>query len=97
MSYEEFTASIQQAVASNLNTGNVIFGIFLFIAIVVAIVTFSMYVRKEYYRKRSEIDAFMMEGQHKADIYVPGLEERINKKNQKKTLLDKLYKLLNRD
>ena len=46
-----------------------------------------MYVRKEYYRKRSEIDSFLMEDQHKTDIFVPGLSDREDKNNKKKNFL----------
>ena len=67
MSYDEFVSSIQAAVESHLSTGNMIFGIILFIAIVTGIVFFALYVRKEYYRKRSEIDDFMLEERHEKD------------------------------
>lgn len=96
MSYEEFVTSIQQAVEANLSTGNIIFGILLFIGIVVGLVFFFLYTRKEYYRKRSEIDPFMLDGVHKTDIYIPELEERANKVN-KETFLEKLYKKLSRE
>ncbi len=73
MSYEEFITSIQQAAAANLDTGNIIFGIFLLISIIIGLIFFFMYVRKEYYRKRSETDTFLLEDQQKTDIFVPGL------------------------
>lgn len=97
MSYNEFVASIQEAVASHLSTGNIIFGIFLFIIIVAGIVFFAMYVRKEYYRKRSEIDDFMLEERHEKDIFVPGLSDREKKEKKKLTFLERLYKKLNPD
>lgn len=97
MSYEEFITSIQQAAAANLDTGNIIFGIFLLISIIVGLVFFFMYVRKEYYRKRSETDTFLLEDQQKTDIFVPGLSDRSEKKPHKETLIEKLYKKLNKD
>lgn len=97
MSYEEFITSIQQAAAANLDIGNIIFGIFLLIGIIIGLVFFFMYVRKEYYRKRSEIDTFLLEDQQKTDIFVPGLSDRPAKTNQKEKLIEKIYKKLNRD
>ncbi len=97
MSYEEFITSIQQAAAANLDTGNIIFGIFLLISIIIGLIFFFMYVRKEYYRKRSETDTFLLEDQQKIDIFVPGLSDRTEKKPQKETLIEKVYKKLNKD
>ncbi len=97
MSYEEFITSIQQAAAANLDTGNIIFGIFLLISIIIGLIFFFMYVRKEYYRKRSETDTFLLEDQQKTDIFVPGLFDRTEKKPQKETLIEKVYKKLNKD
>ncbi|MDT3693508.1 MAG: hypothetical protein ROM03_03770 [Mucispirillum sp.] len=97
MTYQEYITSIQQAVAANLSVGNIIFGILLLIAIIIGLVFFFMYVRKEYYRKRSEIDSFLMEDQHKTDIFVPGLSDREDKNNQKEKFFEKLYRKLNRD
>ncbi len=92
MSYEEFITSIQQAAAANLDTGNIIFGIFLLISIIIGLVFFFIYVRKEYYRKRSEIDTFLLEDQQKTDIFVPGLSDISEKKPQKEKLIEKVYK-----
>ncbi len=97
MSYEEFITSIQQAAAANLDTGNIIFGIFLLISIIIGLVFFFIYVRKEYYRKRSEIDTFLLEDQQKTDIFVPGLSDISEKKPQKEKLIEKVYKKLNKD
>lgn len=97
MSYEEFITSIQQAAEANLSTGNIIFGIFLLIGIIIGLVFFFIYVRKEYYRKRSEIDTFLMEDQHKTDIFVPGLSDKPDKSSQKETFFERLYRKLNRD
>ncbi len=97
MNYAEYITSIQQAVAANLDIGNIIFGIFLLIGIIIGLVFFFMYVRKEYYRKRSEIDTFLLEDQQKTDIFVPGLSDRPAKTNQKEKLIEKIYKKLNRD
>lgn len=97
MSYEEFITSIQQAAVANLNIGNIIFGIFLLIGIIVGLVFFFMYVRKEYYRKISEIDTFMLENQDKTDIFVPGLSDKPKKSSPKEKLLEKIYKTLNKD
>lgn len=92
MSYEEFITSIQQAAAANLDTGNIIFGIFLLISIIIGLIFFFMYVRKEYYRKRSETDTFLLEDQQKTDIFVPGLSDRTEKNLKKKHLLKKYIK-----
>lgn len=97
MSYEEFITSIQQAAEANLNIGNIIFGIFLLIGIIVGLVFFFMYVRKEYYRKLSEIDPFLLENQDKKEIFVPGLSDKPKKGIQKEKLLEKVYKILNKD
>lgn len=97
MSFEEYITSIQQAAAANLSVGNIIFGVFLLIGIIVGLIFFFLYVRKEYYRKRSEIDPFLMESQHKTDIFVPGLSDRPDKGNQKEKFLEKVYRKLNRD
>ena len=97
MSYEEFITSIQQAAAANLDTGNIIFGIFLLISIIIGLVFFFIYVRKEYYRKRSEIDTFLLEDQQKTDIFVPGLSDISEKKPQTEKLIEKVYKKLNKD
>lgn len=97
MSYEEFITSIQQAAAANLDTGNIIFGIFLLISIIIGLVFFFIYVRKEYYRKRSEIDTFLLEDQQNTDIFVPGLSDISEKKPQKEKLIEKVYKKLNKD
>ncbi len=97
MSYDEFVSSIQAAVESHLSTGNIIFGIILFIAIVTGIVFFALYVRKEYYRKRSEIDDFMLEEHHEKDIFIPGLTDRKSKEKNKPTFFEKLYKKINKD
>lgn len=97
MSYDEFVISIQEAVAAHLGTRNIIFGIFLFIAIVAGIVFFAIYVRKEYYRKRSEIDDFMLEEHHDKKIFVPELNIKKQKRMKKPTFFEKLYKKLNPD
>lgn len=97
MSYDEFVASIQEAVSAHLSTGNIVFGIFLFIAIVAGIVFFALYVRKEYYRKRSEIDDFMLEERHEKEIFIPELSARKQQKMKKPTFFEKLYKKLNPD
>lgn len=97
MSYNDFVSSIQEAVAAHLSTGNVIFGILLFIAIITGIVFFAIYVRKEYYRKRSEIDNFMMEDHHEKEIYIPELNERRKRKQNTPTFFERLYKKLNPD
>lgn len=97
MSYDEFVASIQEAVSAHLSTGNIVFGIFLFIAIVAGIVFFALYTRKEYYRKRSEIDDFMLEEHHEKDIFIPGLTDRKSKEKNKPTFFEKLYKKINKD
>lgn len=97
MSYEEFITSIQQAVEEHLSTGNIIFGIFLLIGIIIGLVFFFIYVRKEYYRKRSEIDNFLIEDQHKTDIFVPGLSDKPAKSSKKEKFLERLYRKLNRD
>ena len=97
MSYEEFVASIQEAVAEKLSAGNVFFGVILLIAIITELVFFFLYVRKEYYRKRSEIDNFMLEDQHKTDIFVPGLSDRKEVKKHKESFFEKLYKKINKD
>lgn len=97
MTYEEFITSIQQAAEANLSVGNIIFGILLFICIIIGLIFFFMYVRKEYFRKRSEIDNFLLEDQHKKDIFVPGLSDKHNHPDNKETFLEKLYKKLNRD
>lgn len=97
MSYNDFVLSIQEAVASHLSTGNIIFGILLFIAIITGIVFFAIYVRKEYYRKRSEIDSFMMEEHHEKEIYIPELNSRKKRKQIQPTFFEKVYKKLNPD
>lgn len=97
MSYEEFITSIQQAAEANLSAGNIIFGIFLLIVIILAIVFFFLYVRKEYYRKRSEIDTFLLEDQHKTDIFVPGISDKQPKNQHQEKFLEKVYKKLNDD
>lgn len=97
MSYEEFITSIQQAAEAHLNAGNVIFGILLLIAIILAILFFFLYVRKEYYRKRSEIDSFLLEDQHKTDIFVPGISDKQRKEQPQEKFFEKLYKKLNDD
>lgn len=97
MSYEEFVASIQEAVAAKVSAGNVFFGIILLIAIITGLVFFFLYVKKEYYRKRSEIDTFMLEDQHKTDIFVPGLSDRQEEKKHKESFFEKLYKKINKD
>lgn len=97
MSYEEFIAGIRQAAEANLNIGNIIFGIFLLIAIIIGLVSFFLYARKEYYRKRSEIDDFMLEDQCKTDIFVPGLTDKVDETAPKETYMEKLYRKLNRD
>ena len=97
MSYDEFVASIQEAVSAHLSTGNIVFGIFLFIAIVAGIVFFALYTRKEYYRKRSEIDDFMLEERHEKEIFIPELSKKKKKKMKKPTFFEKLYKKLNPD
>ena len=43
MSYEEFVASIQEAVAAKVSAGNVFFGIILLIAIITGLVFFFLY------------------------------------------------------
>lgn len=58
MNYEEYITDIQQAAKEYLSTGNIIFGILLLIGIIAGLLFFFIYVRKEYYRKRSEIDTF---------------------------------------
>lgn len=97
MSYDEFVASIQEAVSAHLSTGNIVFGIFLFIAIVAGIVFFALYTRKEYYRKRSEIDDFMLEERHEKEIFIPELSAKKQQKVKKPTFFEKLYKKLNPD
>lgn len=97
MSYDEFVASIQEAVSAHLSTGNIIFSIFLFIAIITGIVFFALYVRKEYYRKRSEIDDFMLEERQEKEIFIPELSARKQQKIKKPTFFEKLYKKLNPD
>ncbi len=94
MSYDEFVVSIQETLAS-LTTFNIVFAVLLFISIIALIVVFALYTRKEYYRKRSEIDDFMVEERHKTDIFVPGISDK--KKKEKPTFTEKLYKLLNKD
>lgn len=54
MNYEEYITDIQQAAKEYLSTGNIIFGILLLIGIIAGLLFFFIYVRKEYYRKRSE-------------------------------------------
>lgn len=97
MSYDEFVASIQEAVSAHLSTGNIVFGIFLFIVIVAGIVFFALYTRKEYYRKRSEIDDFMLEERHEKEIFIPELSAKKQQKMKKPTFFEKLYKKLNPD
>ncbi len=97
MTYEEYLTSIQEAVAANLNTGNIIFGIFLLIAIIVGLTFFFLYTRKEYYRKRSEIDAFMLEENQKTKIFVPGIDDKVKPADQKVSFFEKLYRKLNKD
>ena len=70
---------------------------FLLISIIIGLVFFFIYVRKEYYRKRSEIDTFLLEDQQKTDIFVPGLSDISEKKPQKEKLIEKVYKKLNKD
>lgn len=97
MNYDDFVASIQEAVEAHLSTGNIIIGIFLFIAIIAGITFFAIFVRKEYYRKRSEIDDFMIGERHEKDIFIPGLSDRKNKQQKKPTFFERLYKKLNQD
>ena len=54
-------------------------------------------MRKEYYRKRSEIDDFMIGERHEKDIFIPGLSDRKNKQQKKPTFFERLYKKLNQD
>ena len=68
MNYEEYITDIQQAAKEYLSTGNIIFGILLLIGIIAGLLFFFIYVRKEYYRKRSEIDTFLIEDKQKTDI-----------------------------
>lgn len=98
MDYTEFVASIQDAAKEHLSGGNIVFMVILFIAIVLAIIGFALYVRKEYYRKRSEIDSFMLEEQHKTDIYIPEMEKLHKKRKMKKqTLTERLFNYLNKE
>ncbi len=71
MNYEEYITDIQQAAKEYLSTGNIIFGILLLIGIIAGLLFFFIYVRKEYYRKRSEIDTFLIEDKQKTDILFP--------------------------
>lgn len=99
MDYTEFVASIQEAAKEHLSGGNVVFMVILFIVIILAIIGFALFVRKEYYRKRSEIDTFMLEDQHKTDIYIPEMEKLHEKRKQMKKpgLMERLYNKINRE
>ena len=91
MNYEEYITDIQQAAKEYLSTGNIIFGILLLIGIIAGLLFFFIYVRKEYYRKRSEIDTFLIEDKQKTDIFVPGLSDKQERNPHKKTFFEKLY------
>ncbi len=97
MNYEEYITDIQQAAKEYLSTGNIIFGILLLIGIIAGLLFFFIYVRKEYYRKCSEIDTFLIEDKQKTDIFVPGLSDKQERNPHKKTFFEKLYRKLNQD
>ncbi len=94
MTYEEFAASISEAL-QKVTAGNIAFAVILLIAVIAGIVVFTLYTRKEYYRKRSQIDDFMLDEKEEKDIYVPGISDK--KKKEEPTITEKIYDYLNKD
>ncbi len=94
MTYEEFAASISEAL-KQITVMNVIFAVLLLLAVIIGIIFFTLYTRKEYYRKRSKIDDFLLNEKEETDIFVPGLSDK--KKKEEPTMTEKIYNYLNKD